>query len=177
MFDDAQHVVARHGSNRNRNGCQIDSYGVTDLYRVTSGAAARDGNIHRASWPIGHISRRYIGQPGAVRQYAGMVGLAVDADGQLHSRHHAGAGTADHHALTMFNGVDDVITGHGVHTQARQVGVDHKVAATGAGVTVIVGHAGSDAQRAIAQRGQVIGGDWDCPGQVGQHRSGVSLAA
>ncbi|MNG86647.1 hypothetical protein D3C79_454310 [compost metagenome] len=77
----------------------------------------------------------------------------------------------------MLDGIDDVITGHDTHTQTRQVSVYHKVAATGAGVTVIVGHTGAHRNRTVTQRGQVSRGQRYAPSQVTLYAGGVSLAA
>ncbi|MNO91792.1 hypothetical protein D3C76_833460 [compost metagenome] len=177
LLGGVQHVIAGHGIDGHRHAGQIDRQDMTDGHRVTGAALAGNGDVHRPRWPVGDVSRRYVGQPGAVGQHAGVVGGTVDGDHQLRPRRQADAGAADIHTLVMFDGVDDVITRHSVHTQARQIGVDHKVATAVAGIAVHVGHAGSNAQCAVAQGGQIGSRDGNAPAQIRQHRGGVGFAA
>ena len=51
-----------------------------------------------------------------------------------------GAGAGDGQILLLFDGVDHVVAGNGVHTQARQLCVDVDIALAGTGIAVRIGH-------------------------------------
>ncbi|CZW09336.1 Uncharacterised protein [Enterobacter cloacae] len=77
----------------------------------------------------------------------------------------------------MLDGVDHIIARHGVHTQARQIGVDSNIALSGAAVAHIVGYAGAHRQFAVAQRRQIGFRYVDRPGEIALHRGRVRVAA
>ncbi|SAD67260.1 Uncharacterised protein [Enterobacter hormaechei] len=77
----------------------------------------------------------------------------------------------------MLDGVDHVVTRHGIHAQARQVSVDSDLAFAGAGVAVAVGDGRRHAQAAVAECGQHVRRHVDGPGQIILHRCGVAVAA
>ena len=76
----------------------------------------------------------------------------------------------------MLDGVDHVVTRHGIHAQARQVSVDSDLAFAGAGVAVAVGDGRRHAQAAVAECGQNVRRHVDGPGQIILHRCGVAVA-
>ncbi|CZX07109.1 Uncharacterised protein [Enterobacter hormaechei] len=77
----------------------------------------------------------------------------------------------------MLDGVEHVVTRHGIHAQARQVSVDSDLAFAGAGVAVAVGDGRRHAQAAVAECGQHVRRHVDGPGQIILHRCGVAVAA
>ncbi len=106
---------------------------------IPPGVLRADANGHAARRPGLQVRRRNADLPAAAGVNRGNVLNVVDGDDNLRARGQMGTGAGDAQILLLFNGVDHVIAGNGVHAQARQFSVDVDVTLAGAGVAVPVG--------------------------------------
>ncbi|CZW09307.1 Uncharacterised protein [Enterobacter cloacae] len=144
---------------------------------VTRRTVAGDADLHGAFRPRAHVRRRDRRAPGAVCQHRCGIVFPVDGHGQRGAWGQPVAGAGDNQILVVLNGVDHIIARHGVHTQARQVGVDGDVTFARTGVAVAVGDGRAHAQTAVAECGQNIRRHAYGPAQIALHRRGVAVAA
>ena len=143
---------------------------------VTRRTVAGDADLHGAFRPRAHVRRRDRRAPGAVRQHRCGIVFPVDGHGQRGAWGQPVAGAGDNQILVVLNGVDHIIARHGVHTQARQVGVDGDDTFARTGVAVAVGDGRAHAQTAVTERGQNVGRHAYGPAQIALHRRGVAVA-
>ena len=136
------HVVRGNRVNTDGDCRQIHLHVMADGHRIPRGALPLHGHGDRARSQRADVGRRNGRRPGAVRQYGGRVGFAVDGDRQRRARCQSVAGAGDNQILSVLNAVNHVVACHGIDAQARQVCVDADVALAGAGVAVAVGDAG-----------------------------------
>ncbi len=136
------HVVRGNRVNADGDCRQIHLHVMADGNRVARRAMTFNLHGNRARAERADVGRRNGRRPGAVRQYGGRVGFAVDGDGQRRARCQTVAGTGDNQILSVFNAIDHIVARHGIDAQARQVGINGDVALAGAGVAVAVSDAG-----------------------------------
>ena len=119
---------------------------------IAPGIYRADANRHAARRPGLQVRRRNADLPVAAGVNRGNVLNVVDGDDNLRPRGQMGTGAGDAQILLLFNGVDHVIAGNGVHAQARQLRVDIDITLAGAGIAVRVSDGGAEGQIAVAER-------------------------
>ncbi|CZV79706.1 Uncharacterised protein [Enterobacter kobei] len=107
---------------------------------VVPGIFRADVDRHLARRPGLKIRSRNANLPVAAGVNRGDVLDAIDGNDNLCARSQMGAGTGDGQIVLLFDGVDHVIAGNGVHAQTRQLSVDVDITLAGAGITVPVGY-------------------------------------
>ncbi|SAC83505.1 Uncharacterised protein [Enterobacter cloacae] len=107
---------------------------------IAPGIFSADAYRHLSRRPGLQVRGRDADLPVAAGVHRGNVLNVIDGDGNLRAGSQMGAGAGDGQILLLLNGVDHVIAGNGVHTQARQLCVDVDIALAGTGIAVRIGH-------------------------------------
>ncbi|VAC87304.1 Uncharacterised protein [Enterobacter cloacae] len=153
FFCRIDHVIGGNGVNADSHGRQIHGHVMADSHRVTGAALAVNGHGNRARIQRADVCGRDRCRPGAVCQHRGRVGFTVDGDRQRRASAQPLAGTGDNQVLPVLDAVNHIVARHGVHTQARQVGINGDVTLAITGVAVAVGDAGRHGQVPVADGG------------------------
>ena len=107
---------------------------------IAPGIFCADANRHLSRGPGLQVRSRNANAPAAAGGNHGVIFDVVNGDDDRRARGQVGAGAGDGQILLLFDGVDHVIAGNGVHAQARQLCVDVDIALAGAGIAVRIGH-------------------------------------